>query len=265
MKGTLSRIRKRLDAWPVWGVVLLNAGVLALWTVDLRAIDPLPFLDEIFVGGVMAGSAYYLWNRLFGPPTALAAESRRRLAEVETLFGECEAAARGSEIAGAEVARMSGLLDRVRAIEQRIEQAELVLGTPQYSVGAAEAEVARLERAHAEASDAARPHLAGALEEARRHRENIGRIRATRDELGAAFERIFQLVRRIHSQILGLGLTDGASAELASSVSELGATLDAYERDRKAAEEAAALVDRELEQARARSTERRDAERARTS
>ena len=37
--------------------------------------------------------------------------------------------------------------------------------------------------------------------EAEQHAQNIARVRATRDELSSAFERIFQIVRRIKGDI----------------------------------------------------------------
>lgn len=258
MKSALSAIRRRLDAMPLWGVLVADAALLALWFADLRALDPLPYVDEIFVGAVVAGTSVYLWRRLFGPPSRLAAETRSRLSEIETLFAETRGAAgaiTGADGVSREIARMQSLLDQVRAIQVRIENTELVLQTPQYSEGTAAAEVTRLEASLAAAPPAARANLEGALVEARKHVENIARIRATRDELTAAFERIFQLARRIHSQVLGIGLAQGSESELAGSVDELAKTLGEYETERRRIAESEQQVERELEEARRQARE----------
>ena len=246
MRKALASIRRRLDAVPLWAVGLLNLGVVAAWFVDFRFIDPLPFLDEIAITGVLAASALYTWRRAFGPPTALAAEKRRRLAEVELLYEEIRKAA-GAAGVGSDVERLAELLEGIRKVEARIEQAELVLATPQYSVPAAAAEVARLKAEAGSAVGAAKADLEAALTEAERHADNIARVRGTRDELSAAFERVFQIVRRIHSQVIGLGLSQGTRDDVASSVDELAKTIDEYERDRRSLEDAERLVDQELE------------------
>lgn len=255
MKGAFASVRRRLDAFPLWAIGLLDLGVLAFWLADFRVPDPIPALDELLVGGILLGSAVYTWNRIFGPPTSLAAEKRRRLAEVEVLHEETKRAA-GAAGAVADVSRLEPLIDGIRRIEARIEQAELVLATPQYSLTDAEAEVVRLKGEVEKASVAARANLAAALMEAERHVQNIAAVRSTRDELASAFERIYQIVRRIHSQVIGLGIRQGSREDLASSVEELARTIDEYERERARQERAEAMVEAELEQ------DRRKAEQA---
>ncbi len=258
MKNALAAIRRRLDSMPLWGVLAADTALLAFWFADLRALDPLPWIDEIFIGTVVAGTSVYLWRRFFGPPSRLAAETRGRLSEIETLFAETRGAAeaiQGADGVSREIARMASLLEQVRAIQVRIENIELVLQTPQYSEGTAASEVARLEASLAAASPAARANLEGALSEARKHVENIARIRATRDELIAAFERIFQLARRIHSQVLGIGLAQGSEADLAGSVDELAKTLGEYETERRRIAESEEIVERELAEARRKARE----------
>lgn len=247
MKGALARIRRRLDAIPLWAVGLLDLGILAVWLADFRVPDPLPALDELLIGGVLLATGIYTWRRLYGPPSSLAAEKRRRLAEVEILHGEIRSSAGAAGIAG-DVARLDDLLDGIKKVEERIEQAELVLATPQYSVMAAKADIARLQSELEKATDASRANLGAALMEAERHLENIERVRATRDELASAFERIFQIVRRIHSQVIGQGIAQDSRDDLASSVEELARTIDEYEKDRAQQERAEKMVDIELEQ-----------------
>jgi len=249
MKGALASIRRRLDSFPLWGVGLINLGVLAFWLADFRVPDPLPGIDEVLIGGIVIASSIYTWRRLFGPPSSLAAEKRRRLAEVEILHDEIKKSAGVAGVAG-DVARLGELLDGIRKVELRIEQAELVLATPQYSKEAAEAEVARLTGEVERSSDTAKANLAAALMEAERHVENIVAVRKTRDELSSAFERIYQITRRIHSQVIGLGIAQGSRDDLASSVDELAATIDEYEKDRISMERAEKMVDAELEEER---------------
>ena len=255
MKGALASIRRRLDSFPLWGVGLVNLGVLAFWLADFRLPDPLPGIDEVLVTGVLVASGVYTWKRMFGPPSSLAAEKRRRLAEVEILHDEIKKSAGVAGVAG-DVARLGELLAGIQKVEARIEQAELVLATPQYAKEAAEAEVARLKVEVGKASDTARANLAAALMEAERHVENIDGVRKTRDELSSAFERIYQITRRIHSQVIGLGIAQGSRDDLASSVDELAATIDEYEKDRASLEKAEKLVDAELEEERRKQAEK---------
>lgn len=255
MKGALGSIRRRLDAVPLWAVGLLDLGVLALWLVDFRVPDPIMGVDELLIGGVLIASGVYTWKRLFGPPSSLAAEKRRRLAEVELLHGEIAKSAGVAGVAG-DVARLDGLLDGIKKVEARIEQAEIVLATPQYSKAAAAAEVARLKSEVEKASDGSRANLAAALMEAERHLENIDRVLLTRDELSSAFERIYQIVRRIHSQVIALGIAQGSRDDLASSVDELARTIDEYEKDRVQQERAEKMVDIEVEEERRRQAEK---------
>ena len=255
MKGALASIRRRLDSFPLWGVALLDLGLLAFWLVDFRVPDPIFGLDEILIGGVLAATGVYTWRRMFGPPSSLAAEKRRRLAEVETLHGEIKNAA-GTAGVAADVSRLDGLLEGIRKVEARIEQAELVLATPQYSKEAALAEVTRLKAEVEKAGDSARSNLAAALMEAERHVENIDAVRATRDELSSAFERIYQIVRRIHSQVIGLGLSQGSRNDLSVSVDDLARTIDEYEKERVQQERAERIVDQELEEERKRQAEK---------
>lgn len=246
MKSVISRIRRRLDTIPLWAVALGWVGVMGLWMIDIRSLDPLPFLDEIFFTVVTGATALYVWNRMFGPPTATSAESRRRLAEVESLYED----AKRVPAAASEMVRLGTLLEKVRAIQGRIEQAEIVLASPQYSTASAAAEIARLEAELARASDAAKANLEGALAEARKHAENVARIHGTRDTLKAAFERTYQIIRRIHSQVLALGLAQGGETELSGTVDELARALEEQEKDRVASVDAEALLERELEEAR---------------
>ena len=246
MTKALASIRRRLDAVPLWAVGLLNLGILAVWMADWRLPDPLPGIDEVLVTGILVASAVYTWRRLFGPPSSLAAEARRRLAEVEILHDEIVKAAAAAGVAG-EVSRIKALLEGIRKIEGRIEQAEIVLASPQYARAAAEAEVRRLDAEVARATDGAKANLAAAHMEAQRHLENIDQVRATRDELSAAFERTFQIIRRIHSQVIGIGLSRGSKDDLSSSVDELAKTIDDMEKERLQQERAEKQVDAELE------------------
>lgn len=255
MKDALASIRRRLDSFPLWGVGLINLGVLAVFLADYRLPDPLPGIDEVLITGLLIASGIYTWKRLFGPPSALAAEKRRRLAEVEILHAEIKQSAGVAGVA-ADVARLGELLDGIKKVEARIEQAELVLSTPQYSKEAAESEVTRLKAEVEKASDTSRANLAAALMEAERHLENINGVRKTRDELSSAFERIYQITRRIHSQVIGLGIAQGSRDDLASSVDELAATIDEYEKDRVSMERAERLVDAELEEEQRRQAEK---------
>jgi hypothetical protein len=258
MKAVLSSIRRRLDAMPVWAVLGINALILGLWMIDFQVPDEIP-IDKILIGVMFAGTSVYLWRRYFGAPSALAAESRRRLAEIETLFEESKKAS--ASLAGAggvqvEVERLGALLTRVRQIQKRIEQTELVLQSREYDEVAAKGEVTRLETAVAGASDATKANFSAALMEAQAHLANIQRIKSTRDELGAAFERFFQIFRRIHSQIIGMGLAQGTEGELTSSVDELAKALDEYERENVAMAHAEDLVDKELAEAKRAEEER---------
>lgn len=246
MKQALSSIRRRLDTIPLWAVALLDIGVLAFWLGDLRVPDPVPAVDELVVGGILIASAVYTWRRMFGAPSALAAEKRRRLAEVEVLHDETVKAAAAAGVSG-EVSRIRSLLEGIRRIEARIEQTEVVLATPQYSKSAAEAEVTRLQAEVERAEGGAKANLAAALMEAQQHVQNIDRVRATRDELSAAFERSFQIVRRIHSQVIGIGLAQGSKSDLTSSVDELARTVDEWETERARQERAERMVEEELE------------------
>jgi hypothetical protein len=255
MKAALSSIRRRLDAVPLWAVGLLDLGILALWLVDFRLPDPILGLDEIVIGGVLLATGVYTWKRVFGPPSSLAAEKRRRLAEVEILHDEIRKSAGVAGVAG-DVARLGGLIDGIKKVEARIEQAELVLALPQYSKEAAASEVTRLKSEVEKASDVSRGNLAAALMEAERHVENIDHVRMTRDELSSAFERIYQIVRRIHSQVIGLGIAQGSRDDLASSVDELARTVDEYEKDRIQQERAEKMVDVEVEEERRRQAEK---------
>ena len=255
MKGALASIRRRLDTFPLWGIALLDLGILAFWLADFRIPEPIMGVDEVLISGVLLASGIYTWRRMFGPPSALAAEKRRRLAEVEVLHGEIKNAA-GTAGVAADVSRLDGLLDGIRTVEARIEQAELVLATPQYSKEAALAEVARLRSEVEKAGDSSRANLAAALMEAERHVENIDAVRATRDELSSAFERIYQIVRRIHSQVIGIGLSQGTRDDLATSVDELARTIDEYEKERFQQERAERIVDAELEEERKRQAEK---------
>lgn len=252
MKRFLTRVRRRLDAMPLWSVAAINAGVLALWLADFRIPDPLPYMDELFVTAVLAGTSLYLWNRWFGPPSALSAETRRRRAEIEQLFEDTRAIS-GATRVSAELARLEELVRRVATIQERIEQTEIVLQDPTYAPGTADAEIARLGKALAASTGGARENLAGALEEARRHRSNIQSIAARRDELVAALERIHQIFRRIHSQVVSVGLSEGNEAAVGESVEELARTLEEYESERRRLEEAEQIVDRELAETERRS------------
>lgn len=246
MKGALSSIRRRLDTFPLWGVVLLNVGLVAVWVGNLRIPDPIPVVDELILGGIVAASAVYTWRRIFGPPSALAAEKRRRLAEVGILHDEIVKAAETAGVSG-EVSRIRALLDGIKKIQARIEQIEVVLASPQYSRPSAEAEVARLQAEVDRTVGAAKANLAAALMEAQEHVQNIDRVRSTRDELSAAFERTFQIVRRIHSQVIGIGLAQGTKSDLTSSVDELARTVYEWEAERKEQERAERMVEEELE------------------
>ncbi len=244
---------------PLWAIALGNAAVLALWMVDIRSLDPLPWIDEIVIGAMLGSTTIYLWNRFFGPPTAASADSRRRLAEVESLYEDTKRV----PAAAAEISRLGALLEKVRAIQARIEQAEVVLATPQYSTEAAATEIARLEAGIAKASAAAKENLEGALAEAKKHAENVARIRVTRDALVAAFERIYQIVRRIHSQVLALGLSQGGDTELSGSVDDLARALEEQEKDRAATASAEQLLEKELEEARRKQQQQQQPERTR--
>lgn len=235
---------------PLWAIALGNLTVLGVWMIDIRTLDPLPYVDEVVIGAMLAGTSLYLWNRYFGPPTPIAADSRRRLAEVEGLYQDTKRAAGSLPAAASEIARLGALLEKVRAIEARIEQTEIVLASPQYSTTAAAAEIARLESEVAKAPAAARENLEGALAEAKKHAGNIAHIRATGASLSAAFERIYQIIRRIHSQVLAFGLAQGGETELAGSVDELQKALEEQERERQAAVSAESLLEKELEEAR---------------
>ena len=138
----------------------------------------------------------------------------------------------------------------MKVIEGRLEQTEIVLSSPQYDLRDATAEVDRLAAAVAAASEPhTRANLDGALSEAMKHAENIRGIGRTRDELSSAFERIYQLVRRIHSQIVGLGLAQGTERDLSVSIDELEKTLAEYEREQVQLADAEKIVDREIAEA----------------
>lgn len=253
MASVFSRIRRRLDATPLWAIGAVNAGVVAVFLFDVRIPDPFKFMDEIILGSVALGTAIYVWRRFFGPPGVISADARRKVAEIETLFEESRKAAETVPGAGGEVVRLGSLLEKVRVIEQRLEQAEIVLSSPQYDVRGASQEIDRLAAAVAAApAGHTRTNLEGALSEAKKHIANIAGIEGTRDELSSAFERIYQLVRRIHSQIVGLGLAQGTERDLSVSIDELAKTLAEYEYEQEEQKRAEAIVDREIAEAEAK-------------
>lgn len=250
MASVFTRIRRRLDAMPLWMVAAIDAAVVAVFLFDVRIPDPFKFTDELIIGSVALGTGIYLWRRFFGPPGAMSAAARSKVAEIEMLFDESRRAAQAIPGAGGEVTRMGTLLAKVKIIEERLEQTEIVLSSPQYDLASAKAEVDRLAAAGAAASEPhTRANLDGALAEAMKHMENIRSIERTRDELSSAFERVYQLVRRIHSQIVALGLSQGTERDLALSVDELANTLAEYEREQKALAEAEKIADREIAEA----------------
>ena len=116
MKGALSSIRRRLDSFPLWAVGLIDLGILAFWLADFRIPDPIMGLDELLIGGVLLGTGIYTWNRLFGPPSSLAADKRRRLAEVSILHDEIKKSAGVAGVAG-DVTRLDGLLEGIRKVQ----------------------------------------------------------------------------------------------------------------------------------------------------
>jgi hypothetical protein len=254
MATQIERLRHRVDAMSLWWVVAFNAAALGVWMADFRFPDPLP-VDRILLGGVFLGSAFYLWRRFFGPPTALCAVARRRLAEMELLFHESQDAAKQLPGLAADVTRLESLVQQVRQIEARIEQTEIVLLKDEYDGDAAAAEVARLEAAVKDAGEGSRTNLEGALAEARKHAGNVAHIKATREELSAAFERIYQLVKRIHSQVAGIGLDQGGS-EFTSSVNDLASTIAEYEKEQDALAKAAVMADEEIAAAKREQDER---------
>ena len=71
-------------------------------------------------------------------------------------------------------------------------------------------------------------------------------LAGSRDELSAAFERIYQLVRRIHSHIVGVGLAQGTDRDVATSVDELAKTLGEYEKEQAALERAERIAEAEI-------------------
>ena len=252
MKEFFWKVRRRLDAMPMWQIVALNVGVFAVWMLDFRIPDEIP-IDKIVIGGMFLGTGFYLWRRFFGPPSALSASLRRRISEMEALYSESRTAAAQISDSGEvamEIGRLGDLLAKVRVLSARVEQAEVVLQDARYSEDSAAKEVERLQKAVDAADAKTKPDLLAAFEEARAHQANVGKIRGTRDQLAAAFERFYQLFRRIHSQVLGLRLSQGNAADLVGSIDELAKALAELEAEgqRKAAAdaEADAIVDREL-------------------
>lgn len=234
---------------PLWAVLAADAAIVGLWLVDFRIPDPFRYSDEIILGAVGVGTAVYVWRRFFGPPGAISAAARRRVAEIEILFEECRRAAASLPGAAGEVERLSSLLEKVRVIEERLEQTETVLLSPEYDLSRAAAEVDRLRAQRDSASGATRENLEGAVLEAQKHVENVKAIYGTRDELSAAFERIYQLVRRIHSQIVGAGLAHGQGSALSTSVDELASTLAEYEREQAVMARAEKIAEKEIAEA----------------
>ncbi|HVO29891.1 MAG TPA: hypothetical protein VMV18_04110, partial [bacterium] len=133
MASVFRSVRRRLDAMPLWGVIAIDAVVLGLWLIDFRIPDEIP-VDKVLLGGVFLASGVYAWRRYFGPPGALSAAARRKVAEIELLFDECRKASETIPGAAGEVARLAELLGKVQSIEQRLEQTETVLLSPQYDV-----------------------------------------------------------------------------------------------------------------------------------
>ena len=111
MASVFSRIRRRLDAMPLWMVAAIDAAVVAVFLFDVRIPDPFKFTDEIVLGGAALATGIYLWKRFFGPPGALSATARRRVAEIEMLFEESREVAKAIPGAGGEIERMGTLLE----------------------------------------------------------------------------------------------------------------------------------------------------------
>src|SRR4051812_11810172 len=103
---------------PLWQIAAINGAILVAWMLDFRVPDEIP-IDKVIIGGLFLATGFYLWRRFFGPPGALAASLRRRIAEMETLYSESRSAAAQIPDSGdvaIEVGRLGDLLLKVRAL-----------------------------------------------------------------------------------------------------------------------------------------------------